>query len=1250
MNRSSHYCPLCAHPATTAQSLRLHLVTHSHTDILSITAPLSQLKPTPLLVCPRCTTKDCLYLGTQGLSLHQRHHPGAAPPASARSNSTLIHAAFASKTHHTAWLHTLQWLSSPDCQLRLPPFRYSLYSKLSSLVKRSVQDRYLSLLTVLTHTAGRDASLGDPSEYSPAPILRLIFLFETIILAPPTANDPRQYNKLIPARLEAFRTGLFPDLYAAVYALPTTPQRTTNLDPTAINRQVEAAVRAGDFSAGIQRLSPEPRALLDAVNWPIIHNMHLPPIAPPSIHRPLAILPPLHMFHLDKLSTTLASSTRGKAPGFLADSPDFLLDIANKPAPHDSSQSGWDLLQYFFSIVLSDQLPPDLRAAFATNYLMALHKDFTHHPQKLRPIAFGDSKRRLLCRHIARINASRFAAYFLPHQFAIGISGGADIIIHSLMREVFSRVGVDAPESLLAAILKLDFKNMFNSTSRELIREELDQHFPDLLYLFDLLYPLDGNCVWFTRPDGTGDWFRQEEGESQGCPLSSFFSCLLLHKLLASLSIALLDRAQHHDSPDQPSYTMAFVDDTHAVSALSDVAFIFRYLRDHGPPMGLLLNPTKCSILLSTSGPAFFHRLSPAIQRDLTWAADTYCGGHLLYDGLIILGTPIGTPTYVSARLNDFTLAFTQTTHQLQLVQSPASRLRLYLTCVQHQVPSRLFADSCLPASTLSLTTGAHSPFILGIEKIARQFLSDLTLTPTLPDESWSLATLPVRNGGLGFLAPSSLALLSFLRPLFRTITYSITGIPILDFAQHAAPRPPNAPPPDPSQWIPLPPHLTQAFSNWETSTIPWLARFTRHLAPYLQVADPNIIPSTLFHDQTASPFSLLKTAHKRLLSRHYHTCLAASSPTYRALEPSLRSPYISIALTSLPLGLAAYRTPARLWTLGLQRKLRIPLLPAPLPCRCGGTVDIHCDHFFSCTKCSKTNLHNRIRDSMFLVLSHLAPLAHIASTSADVSCETSGLVPAFPTIRPADVAIRLIPGALSQPISHLLLDVTILPTPPTSSLYPPLAVSDDPFLTSVVQHHELGENKKFLGRPHRTRSPDAVTAAILHQRYCLVPCTVDPGGQFGPFTSSLLWSSKRHPAAILPLSTNRSTRGLPPLRIPANAAASLASASLLNLGILPKADHGWRETHGPNLWFTRDWSATLPSHWAQQVLGHNLLLGLSSHLSIALSYTHPVSTRPIQRRNLQTAAAIPRVTRPTLALPSAFFYPTNLVTVSSTA
>jgi hypothetical protein len=159
---------------------------------------------------------------------------------------------------------------------------------------------------------------------------------------------------------------------------------------------------------------------------------------------------------------------------------------------------------------------------------------------------------------------------------------------------------------------------------------------------------------------------------------------------------------------------------------------------------------------------------------------------------------------------------------------------------------------------------------------------------------------------------------------------------------------------------------------------------------------------------------------------------------------------------------------------------------------------------FSLCPRSSKTNLHNRVPDSWYLMLSHIASLAQLASTSTDIACEPSGLVPQFPSIRPAAVAIRLLPGALPEPVSHLLLDFTIIPTPP-SIIHPTLAALDDLFLTSVVQHHEHGETKKFLGNHSANRPADAVTAAILHQRYCLAPCTIDPGGQFGPLTSSLL-------------------------------------------------------------------------------------------------------------------------------------------------
>jgi hypothetical protein len=175
--------------------------------------------------------------------------------------------------------------------------------------------------------------------------------------------------------------------------------------------------------------------------------------------------------------------------------------------------------------------------------------------------------------------------------------------------------------------------------------------------------------------------------------------------------------------------------------------------------------------------------------------------------------------------------------------------------------------------------------------------------------------------------------------------------------------------------------------------------------------------------------------------------------------------------------------------------------------------------------------------------------------------------------------------------------------------------------------------------RPHRTRLPDAIIAAILHQRYCLVPCTVDLF--FGPANVTPLLFYPSLLTALLVVYLLSAT--LPTLLLhllPHPFSTLVFSPKLITVCVKPMAQflvHPGLVRH-----FT--------SHWPQQVLGHKLLLGLSSHLNTALSCTHPASTRPIQRHNLQTSVAIPRVLRPTFALSSAFFYPTNLVTVSSTA
>jgi hypothetical protein len=94
------------------------------------------------------------------------------------------------------------------------------------------------------------------------PLIRLFFLFETVMLAPPSQDKPRQYRKLIPIRIQQFRSGDFVRLYKQAYKRPIQPIRQTTITSQSINKTVETAVRAGDYSTALARLTPQPRAIL----------------------------------------------------------------------------------------------------------------------------------------------------------------------------------------------------------------------------------------------------------------------------------------------------------------------------------------------------------------------------------------------------------------------------------------------------------------------------------------------------------------------------------------------------------------------------------------------------------------------------------------------------------------------------------------------------------------------------------------------------------------------------------------------------------------------------------------------------------------------------------------------------------------------------------------------------------------------------------------------------------------------------
>jgi hypothetical protein len=123
--------------------------------------------------------------------------------------------------------------------------------------------------------------------------------------------------------------------------------------------------------------------------------MH-PPAIHSNIHPPSTPPPSLLPFHLETLSKTLQHFPKGKAPGYLSDSPDLLIDINERSVPLNPNETGSTFLQHLISLFLNGSIPETGWQILHDNYLLALYKDIEHRPDKLRPLGIGTSLRRLI--------------------------------------------------------------------------------------------------------------------------------------------------------------------------------------------------------------------------------------------------------------------------------------------------------------------------------------------------------------------------------------------------------------------------------------------------------------------------------------------------------------------------------------------------------------------------------------------------------------------------------------------------------------------------------------------------------------------------------------------------------------------------------------------------------------------------------------------------------------------------------------
>ncbi len=240
-------------------------------------------------------------------------------------------------------------------------------------------------------------------------------------------------------------------------------------------------------------------------------------------------------------------------------------------------------------------------------------------------------------------------------------------------------------------------------------------------------------------------------------------ACLGLHPVLQECHETLV---MLHPSNLPPQ--LAFVDDITSILHPTDVAF-----QQAGAIIGATLNLKKTT-LLSTLDPSF-PNTHPSLPKALAVLSPT---SHLLH-GTQLLGTPIGSPPFITSFLEDAANTFCQ---QVYCIMKGANSLQeaqfqLYHFCAQSTLPHLLSTDFLLACTARPADTPPsypsfqlHLPIYSHLQATTSLFLAHLfhplllgSLTPS--SASWQIAHLPTSIGGLGLMDFSIYAASAFFVP-----------------------------------------------------------------------------------------------------------------------------------------------------------------------------------------------------------------------------------------------------------------------------------------------------------------------------------------------------------------------------------------------------------------------------------------------------------------------------------------------------
>jgi hypothetical protein len=368
-------------------------------------------------------------------------------------------------------------------------------------------------------------------------------------------------------------------------------------------------------------------------------------------------------------------------------------------------------LENFCSLIFNGNLPEYIRPFFFGARLIALRKK----DGGIRPIAIGNSIRRLLSKIACQMVTKKMSSHLSPYQTGFGIQNGAESAIHATRSYIEEK-----PDR---AFLKIDFKNAFNCVHRDVFLSEVRSRCPEIFPYVSSGYEVDSVLLYNTRV------IPSQEGVQQGDPIGPMLFCAAIHSIIQKVSCEL---------------NIWYLDDGIIGDTLENVLRNFEMIVEESKKIGLDVNISKCEVFAGKQC-----QTQEFTRKELTI---------LTPNQLYLLGSSLNPATTKEAVEKKF--------HELEVIFSKLSILpchyALHVLKNCFSTPKLIYLLRTAPCFKEDMLTKIDSL----IQRTIRE-LGNINITGTALDQ----AMLPCRLGGLGIRNASDLAVPAYLSSVISSHT-----------------------------------------------------------------------------------------------------------------------------------------------------------------------------------------------------------------------------------------------------------------------------------------------------------------------------------------------------------------------------------------------------------------------------------------------------------------------------------------------